>query len=282
VSLAENVGHIDEMRAAVQEAIAEFTEIGDRWGLASCLMARALINTGDGDLDEAFANYERARSLVRELGAHDDEAWLHLRLADIHARRGDLAAAEESVECALALSEGSGSQREVVFGHALLADLRRREGNAAESRRLLADVLERVEARPPRHPLQGHGLAVTLAIAARHALLDGDVHGARSQLDRAFATAIATRDMPIVAAVGVVVAWLAAETRRPVEAAEVLGAAALLRGTADATACDIAELSTRLRAELGADGFTEAYERGRALNPQDARDRLDPSYVRRR
>ena len=92
-------------------------------------------------------------------------------------------------------------------------------------------------------------------------------------------TAIGTKDMPIVASVGVAVSDLAARTAQPVDAAEMLGAAARLRGADDATNLDIRRLMATLREALGDAGFEDAYERGRALDREAAIARLDPAVL---
>ncbi|MGH8962329.1 MAG: BTAD domain-containing putative transcriptional regulator [Jatrophihabitantaceae bacterium] len=275
-NMAENDGDVTAMRADTHRSLEAFTAIGDRWGLASCLQMAALISTNEGDLDAALAQYLDALRYVGELGAHDDESWLHLRLANVYLRRGQLDRAIESVQRSRELSEAAGSLREATFGRVLLAEIARRTGDIAQARRLCAEALARLQAMPPTHPMQAHGMALTLAIAARHEILDGEITAARARLDTAFAAAVGTRDMPIIAGVGVVVALLAAHDGDPARAAETLGAAARLRGAIDPTAPDIAELTTRLRGELGDAAFETAYERGRQLGRDAAIELLDP------
>jgi hypothetical protein len=54
----------------------------------------------------------------------------------------------------------------------------------------------------------------------------------------------------------------------------MLGAAAALRGSDDATARDIATLTERLRGALGAARFADYYGRGKALERDAAIERL--------
>jgi predicted ATPase/DNA-binding SARP family transcriptional activator len=281
-NIAENEGDIDTMRATVTDALARFTTMGERWGLASCLQMVGQLHTSDGRLDDALANYQEAMRLVGELGAHDDQAWLCLRLADVHARRGELTQAMEMVQRATEMSEASGSAREAVFGRVVMADVLRRAGDIDGARRLVHEAENRLAAMPASHPLQNHGLAITLAVAAKHHLLDGDLEQGDRSLARAYETALETRDMPIVAAAGCVTAMRAVLAGDPVDAAERLGAAARLRGTPDETQPDIAELTARLRGELGDDEFERIFEDGRSLQRDPAIDRLRPrTYTRR-
>jgi predicted ATPase/DNA-binding SARP family transcriptional activator/tetratricopeptide (TPR) repeat protein len=275
-NLAENEGDVETMRVSVLDALARFTELGERWGLASCLQVVGQLHTNDGLLDEALASYQEAMRLVGELGAHDDQAWLCLRLADVHVRRGELAQGLEMVQRANDLSEASGSARDNIFGRVIMADVLRRTGDVDGARRLRREAEERLRAMPDSHPMQSHGLAVTLGLSAKHHFLDGEADEGERYLATAYETALATRDMPIVAAVGSVTALRAVLAGDPVDAAQRLGASARLRGTPDHTQPDIAELTAGLRGELGDNGFERAFEAGRSLTRDAAIDRLRP------
>jgi hypothetical protein len=78
--------------------------------------------------------------------------------------------------------------------------------------------------------------------------------------------------MPIVAAVGVAAATVAAVRGRAEEASVLLGAAAALRGADDFTSPEVA----RLRDEAQ----SPAYERGRALSRLEALARLQAAASR--
>jgi hypothetical protein len=84
--------------------------------------------------------------------------------------------------------------------------------------------------------------------------------------------------MPVVALVGVLAAAAAVAAGRHDEAAELLGAAARLRGGDDATNPDVAAVADAARAALGDATFASAYERGRALDREAAVARLAPAW----
>lgn len=105
----------------------------------------------------------------------------------------------------------------------------------------------------------------------------GDLDLAMTDLMASYPLAVATTDMPILAAVGVSIGWLAVALGRPTDAATVLGAAARLRGSEDRSDPLIAELTTALRAALGRD-FDEMFDRGMALDRSAAIARLDPRW----
>jgi hypothetical protein len=87
--------------------------------------------------------------------------------------------------------------------------------------------------------------------------------------------------MPLLAMVAVTAAGLAQLYGRHADAAQLLGAAARLRGTHDWTDLQVRELSHRSRAELSEEGFTDAYDRGWQLDGQTARTSIDPARLRR-
>jgi len=278
-AVAENSGDVESLRVDAEQAVREFRELGDRWGLANSLQMLAQLKTVNGELDDAIATYEEALALVVEMGAREDQALMHVRLADLRMRNGDLAEARRLVQAADRMSEATGSVMESLFARAVLAELARLDGDMPEARRLRDESLRRLDEISPAHPIQGHGKAIMLAIAAKQDLVDDAPDRARERLAAANETAIGTKDMPIVASVGVAVSDLAARTAQPVDAAEMLGASARLRGADDATNLDIRRLMATLREALGDGGFEDAYERGRALDREAAIARLDPAAL---
>ena len=85
--------------------------------------------------------------------------------------------------------------------------------------------------------------------------------------------------MPIVAAVGVTVAMLAATLARFAEAATILGAAAQVRGAEDATAFDVVALNAQLAEQLDAGALASAYALGFGLTREQAIEALDPQRL---
>ena len=71
-NIAENEGDIEEMRREAEIAREQFSDIGDRWGLASTLSNIALGRTLDGDLEGAVVAYEEAVGCLETLNAVGD------------------------------------------------------------------------------------------------------------------------------------------------------------------------------------------------------------------
>ena len=275
-NMAENDGDVADMRVQTEAAIGQFRMLGERWGLASALRSLGAVHLLDGRLDDAAAAYEESITLTEELNSNDDKLFAYARLADIALRRGDLGAARAFAERAAASAEVGGGA-EGIFIAAMLGDMERRVGHEAEGRAIHAAGMRRLAQLSQEHPLLGHIRSYLFTLGARIAMDDGELDRAAEIAGQSYRAAVATNDLPILAASGVMIAELAFARDRPAEAAEVLGAAARLRGAEDRTAIDISALMTSVRADLGDVEFDTAYARGRALARDAAIARLDPS-----
>jgi predicted ATPase/DNA-binding SARP family transcriptional activator len=276
-SLAENDGDVELMRSDVDIALAEFRRLGERWGLANTLRSKALIDSMDGDLDAAEAAYEEAFDLMAQLKSREDEAFLLIRLADLASRRGDQDRARALIQRAADSAEETGSPMESVFTLSMLAESERQAGNLDRARELHAEAMRRIETMPVGHPVHSHGRAIVLLLSARLSFSDGDMPRALELGQEAYTCALATEDLPIMATVGVVLADVVAGVGRPAIAAEILGAAARLRGADDLTAVDIARQRAALQGELGIAEFARRYDHGKSLDRAAALQRLDPA-----
>jgi len=278
-ALAENNGDVETMRAEAEQAAEEFRALGERWGLANSLQVLGMSKTMDGDLEGAIEVFGEALALVIEMGAREDQAMLRVRLADLSMRRGNFEAARIHVLAAQQLSEDSGSVMESIFAGSVLAECARFAGDRVEARRLIDEAIHRLEQIPRAHPIHGHGRALMMAVAAKQDLLDGRIDVARERLRETFPVAVDTRDMPIVAIVGLAAADLATSIGRSVDAAQMMGAAARIRGADDPTQLDIKRLAAALRTALGDEQYEAAYAAGRALDRDAALARLDPASL---
>jgi predicted ATPase/DNA-binding SARP family transcriptional activator len=273
---AENEGDIESMRADIDAALVDVELIGDRWGLSSVLSARGLLRAQDGDIDGAIADHERAWQLATELGSSDDVLLIRFRMAGLYARAGDIDRARRIIEGVQVEFSGhtQGVERGLI-AEGLLLGIEMQGGNLELASAMAADLRVRLAAHLPGR-VQSHAAAIVGATTAIVAVQAGDLAQATADLARAFPLAVLTGDMPVVGMVGVSVGWLAAAMGRCADAAEILGAAARLRGSADATDPSIAEVTSRLRAALG-DEFDELFAAGRAVDKAAAIARIDPT-----
>jgi hypothetical protein len=127
--------------------------------------------------------------------------------------------------------------------------------------------------------MHGHLRAVISATIAVVAVQGGQVEQARADVELAHRLAVDTADQPIMAAVGIGVAWLAAALDRPRDAAAILGASAVLRGADDPTDRSISQLHDRLRDRLGP-ALDAAVAAGSGLDRDGAVARIDPARLR--
>ncbi|WP_375478869.1 BTAD domain-containing putative transcriptional regulator [uncultured Jatrophihabitans sp.] len=268
--LAENAGDIDTLRTQTELALADFRELGERWGLTNVLRELGQLRAMDGDLDGAAAAYDEALRLAAEMKSREDEAFLLARLADVALRRGDVPSARRHMERAAVSAETRGAPAEELLMLALTIAVEEADGNVDEARRLGRAAVDRMAALPVPHPVQGHVHAVVLSIAARGAARDGDLVAAAGFLDRAFEAARGTRDQPFVASVGVAASAATAAAGAHEQAAQMLGAAARLRGADDPTAIDVRDMRQTLVPQLGEARFAEHYARGKALDRDTA------------
>jgi tetratricopeptide (TPR) repeat protein len=263
------------MRRDTEAAMAAFTQLGERWGLASTLRSVGALLLLDGRLEESAAAFLEALAIYQEFESREDEGFLLAQLADIELRRGDFDAARRYLVDAQERAEENGAMLESVFTLAVIGSVEREAGNLDRARELHREAMRRITALPEQHPAQGHMRAILLGTSARIAFDDGELETAEQFAREAFAAGVATKDMPIVATIGVMLADVTARSA-PEEAAVMLGASARLRGADDLTACDIRRITADLTDTLGADRFGELYAEGKALDRDTAIERLAP------
>jgi predicted ATPase len=279
--ISENDGNLDQVRVDVAAALECFDQVGDRWGLATALPMNALLRQYDGDLDGALDDLRRARAVAGEFGSLDlnDEIFIDLRWMDLHMRRGDVDAAIAMIAVARERALRASVPEMIILINALEAGVWAKIGDLDRAQVLL----EQAEAEMASgFPFGGdHGQALTNSVRALICLERGDGPGAEAALVRAYAAAVESRDMPILAIVAVHAAGLAVLYGQHREAAVMLGAAARLRGAHDWTDVQIRELSREGRAALGEDRFVDAYQKGWELDGKTALAEADPARLRR-
>ncbi|PRY21373.1 ATP-binding protein, partial [Pseudosporangium ferrugineum] len=278
---AENAGELDRVRPDVEAALACFRRAGDRWGQATVLPLRAQLRQYDGDLDGALADLREARSLAAEFGrlSLGDEMFIDLRWMDLHLRRGDAGAAIAVIASARERVRRAGSPPALALIDAWEALSRAELGDQDRARELIEDADRALDGDPAFPGLHARTLAGCARIALRLAL--GDPAGAESALEDAYAVALRTRDLPILAVVAVHAAAVAEAYGHRHESVVLLGAASRLRGAHDRTDPRIRGLTRRARAALGEERFAAAYTKGWELDGRTAAAEVDPARRRR-
>jgi predicted ATPase/DNA-binding SARP family transcriptional activator len=266
----ENDGDIAAMRAALQKARTAFAEVGDSWGLAMSLF----LDTGrlllDGELEAARKGIEEAQEALSGLNPDTGGGMFDTRMADVLLRLGRIDEARDRAQRARERRD-IGSD-DTAFAQATLARIAWVSGDRDAAQAELADARERLERRGRSLPEQSHGWALIESLSAILAAQAGELEAAERYIATALPLALATRDMPVVSSVAVAAAHLAAARGRPDEAAELLGAAAAIRGADDFTSPEVAAIRDEAR--------SAAYARGRALSQEEALARLEAAASR--
>ena len=257
---AENEGDVETMQASLQNARTAFAEVGDNWGLAMSLF----LDTGRlmlaGDLGAARKGIEEAQQALDGLNPDTGAGMFDIRMADVLLRLGRVDEARERALRARRRRD-SGSD-DTAFAQASLARIAWVAGDREGARAELADARERLERRRRILPEQSHGWALVTALSAILAAQSGELEEAERHFANALPLALATTDMPVVSSVGVAAAHIAAARGKPDDAAELLGAAAAIRGGDDFTSPEVAAVRDESR--------SAAYDRGRALSREEA------------
>ncbi|MGI4893510.1 MAG: ATP-binding protein, partial [Janthinobacterium lividum] len=273
-SAAENRGNTEVMAVAAASAERGFRAVGESYGLTGALALLAQVRVFSGDLEAARASYAEAGERVAAFGSGDDEVRLRMQLVDVLQRQGrDVEARTELARMrTLATATSAPMRTWVALSEMSFA---RREGRLEEARDRAEGQLVELSCRDPVGVWSRERAALLAGVA--HVYLDmGDFTRAATALQEGYPIALETHDMPIVAIVAVGIARWLGKTGRWEDAAEVLGAAATLRGADDPTQPDVARLQGELTVALGEVRRLAAYQRGRRLIVADALARVDP------
>ena len=146
---------------------------------------------------------------MAELGASDGGGMMQLRLADVRTRRGDLEGARTLLLRSLAERDQLRARSARCSRWALAGGCTSAIDGRVSSRRGARRL------RRCRRPEQGHGRAMALNGAATVEIESGELDAAQRLLIEAYPIALATRDMPIVAMIGVTLASLRRARRTP-------------------------------------------------------------------
>ncbi|MFI6679389.1 BTAD domain-containing putative transcriptional regulator [Kribbella sp. NPDC050470] len=239
----------------LEEALAEFRAIGERWGMSFALTELADRIAVRGEFAAACEYYDQAIKVVTEAGALEDVVRMRSRQAQLYWLLGD----EEA--SATAIAEAQRYAERVAWPEALIelalckAELARWSGDAEQARRqlgvataLLGSEAERPNLRAMQHDLLGY--------------LAEDLAESREQRVAAFHAASESGQPMAIAAMLVGIADLALRTEQYEQAARLLAASAGVRGLPDRSDPDVTRIEEETRRRLGDVGFTEATQEG--------------------
>jgi tetratricopeptide (TPR) repeat protein len=271
--LAMNGGQLEQAAADLAQSHADFTAIGDRWGLVVSLSGLAEVALARDDPDEAVRLLEEGRAIALG-GLHRNFADMMLiKLGQARARQGKTDAARADLERGVHIAERIGEKDDAASGHLELAELARQLGDLDRARELVGQAVESAEANIGR---PGMASIATTAYSKQGCLDEqqGDLISAAGWHAKAVGLAGGREDVflpnhPVAATVAQGCAALAAARGQHRRAAELLGLAHTLHGFRDAASPEVRRVTALSSAALGADDFAAAYASGQGLTRAD-------------
>ncbi|MFJ9196298.1 BTAD domain-containing putative transcriptional regulator [Streptomyces flaveolus] len=116
------------------EALEIYRRLGDAWGTAEALSARAEAQERQGEYRRSAASYEAAAELARRLGAHAQVDILDARLGSVLLEAGDVERGEPMLRAVIARTEGTGHNGAMPAARLYLAGWLGMTGRTAEAR----------------------------------------------------------------------------------------------------------------------------------------------------
>ncbi|MFJ5798299.1 BTAD domain-containing putative transcriptional regulator [Streptomyces decoyicus] len=239
----------------LEEALAEFRALGERFGISFALTELADRIAVRGDFAGACAHYEEAIAVVTEVGATEDVMRMRSRQAQLYWLLGDKDAGATAIAEAQRCAERVTWPGALAFLALSKAELARWGGNAGEAHRqlgvmtaVLGDEAEQASLRAVTHDLLGY--------------LADDPGEARAHRAAACEAASEAGHAPLIARVLVGVADLALRRDEHEQAARLLAASAGVRGLPDRSHPDAARIEQTARRRLGDARFAEATREG--------------------
>lgn len=248
------LGHAGpEADAHLEQALAQFRALGERFGISFALTELADRLATRGDFAAACDHYAQAATVVAEVGAVEDVVRMRSGQARLYRLLGDDDA------CAAAMADAERLAAQVTWPEALAevalakAELARWSGDADEARRQLDLATTRLGDK-----------AENLRSVTHHQLgyLTDDLDESREHRAAACRAAAEVGHAPAVAQTLVGVADLAARHGRYEQAARLLAASTAVRGLPDRCDPDVARIEEAARRRLGDARFAEAAQEG--------------------
>ncbi|WP_234490209.1 tetratricopeptide repeat protein [Streptomyces sp. MBT33] len=210
-----------------------------------------------GETERALRLLDEGLAHVRELAAPEETADLLRTRGTVLLHRGDTAGAVGHFEEALTLARGAGLPDKVAAARRGLGDAARLSGDTARARVHYESALRECAA---NWFSVGETVRALIGLG-RTAAAEGHTEEAVDWFRQAAGLAgEGPGDLELADA-----AEALASVAAPERAAELLGAAAALRGVGNAVDPDVVRTERNARAELSAQAYDKAFDQGRAL-----------------
>ncbi|MEV0400539.1 BTAD domain-containing putative transcriptional regulator [Actinoallomurus sp. NPDC050550] len=270
--LAANRGAVEECHTEAAEAYAGFRELGERWGMVTCLSILAEVALAQDRPEDAMPAVREAYGYATEGISPDQGAMLLIQLGRAHGQAGDVERARAELRQAVRAGERIGEHGLIAYGHVWLSELARRAGDLREAKDLLERARAAIEPRKARVDM-GTCAATTFGRLGCLAEQEGDLEASARWHTEALVMLAEVGRLPIDQTVGPVVegiAALAAARGEHARAAELLGCAHALQGFVSPWSLEHDRARAAALAALGADAFEAAYARGRRITREQA------------
>ncbi|WP_307789116.1 BTAD domain-containing putative transcriptional regulator [Glycomyces salinus] len=238
----------------IEVALAQFREIGDRWGISNALTFQADRLAARGELERACRYCEETIAALTELGSTEEVVSTRAKQARLYWVLGDERASGAAMAEARRLADGITWPDTIVELASERAHLARLKGEADEAREHLRAIRARAE---------GAAIGVQITLHALSGYLAEDLDRARGHWAEAYDAAVRMAHRPSTAQVLIGIADLALREGGDERAARLLAAAEAVRGTPDRSQPDAARIEDEARRRLGEDAFAEAAREGR-------------------
>jgi hypothetical protein len=245
----------EDLRPELEQALAEFQALGERFGTYLVLSELAGYLAQRGDLAGACQYFEQAATALVELGAVEDVIEVRTQQAVLYWLDGEREASTAAIAAAERIAEG------VTWPYALVslalakAELARLGSDPAEARRqldlataLLGEIAELPNLRAAFHTLRGY--------------LTDDLEDSRRHRAAAVEAATEVGAATVIARVLVGVADLAVRRGAYDQATRLLAASIVVRGVPDHSHPDAARIEREARSQLGEERFAELTREG--------------------
>ncbi|CCK30551.1 hypothetical protein BN159_6172 [Streptomyces davaonensis JCM 4913] len=269
--LANRPQRAEEAARDADESLAIYERLGDAWGTAEALSARAEARERTGAYADAAADYEAAIEQARRLGAHAQEAVLSARLAGALLEDGQGERGERLLREVIDGLDGGHSEA-MPFSRVILAGWLSITGRTAEAREQIR-VLRENFGLAQFHVFDAFilsGEAWMDASEGLHEEARDKLRRALEQADNAVAQAMA----PQLVSACLVIAAVALADSEPYDAARCLGAAEALLPPGHLNSTLERECRARavaaVRAVLAEERYEAGYAEGGGLTAKEA------------
>jgi len=209
--ITSDAGRKEDALHLYDRAIQMLHETGSRWGLAGAENNMAIILEAQGQLDRAERLFRDVKRYFEEIGDKENIGTALVNIADIQVERGDLETAAKSYEEVMSLSVNP--ERD-GYPYYRLADVHFMEGRLQEAQHEAEQAIKKYATRGSDFRSSTEA-EMTLGEVLK---AEGDLDGARRQLQDALATRVKLGDAGTIAQSRGALASLAIDEGRAAEA----------------------------------------------------------------